>query len=358
MDDPEPTAAKRPGRKFKRVVGPEDGYERPAAAELVTKLRTLIGLRYDSLREFHEALAASGNINLSYQELSRQLSATRFPDGPDQHIALAIVQVCDPQEENTVKRLYRAARHDTFGSAEATPREETEAEPRSSPPAPSSVPQNDERPSIPFLERLLRAALPLKAFVVSILLILLVALLAWFFVLEPAIMLASPPVPTVAPPGYEPVVYPNGSTRLVSLKLDPAAGTAPSDAPVVVPLVDKYFTAINTHDYDLWLSILDKKYIKLGADTPSNKTQWLGIYKSTRAEQVVINSVSYSESTSLEMDVSLSWVTTQKLEDAPPGVQSTRICWQSTWPISEERDPPYGWLISPPKVADTTARAC
>lgn len=96
-----------PGRPFATCVDESRGYA-PAAAALVTELRTMIFERFGGLKGFHRAAAVDLGLRLTYQELSRQLSdGRRFPEGPETRVVDAIIARCDPSRRSRVDRLRR-----------------------------------------------------------------------------------------------------------------------------------------------------------------------------------------------------------------------------------------------------------
>lgn len=93
-----------PGRRFQTTVDERDGYG-PAPAALVTALRTMIADHYGTLKSFHGRLEGAG-CKISYSELSRQLTARRYPLGPDKHVVEQIVDLCRPADRDRISRLY------------------------------------------------------------------------------------------------------------------------------------------------------------------------------------------------------------------------------------------------------------
>lgn len=96
----------RRGRKFRTSPDDLKGYG-AGPRKLVATLREMISKRYDTLLDCHRALVAAG-YQFSYKELSKQLNPTRFPFGPDERWALAIVDICDPARRDEIEAMCRA----------------------------------------------------------------------------------------------------------------------------------------------------------------------------------------------------------------------------------------------------------
>lgn len=104
-------AGRRRGRPFLTSYADMHamGYDE-APARLVSALRTMIKQRFGTLTAFHTELRNCTGGPLTFAELSRQLRPQRFRNGPEKHVADAIVRVCDPAQQERVDRLWAAAR--------------------------------------------------------------------------------------------------------------------------------------------------------------------------------------------------------------------------------------------------------
>lgn len=119
-------------------------------------------------------------------------------------------------------------------------------------------------------------------------------------------------------------------------------------AQTVLALVDRYFTAINSRDYNSWSStVVPRRAAQQAADS------WLRAYRSTTDSTVVINSI--ADTGADAVTVGLSFVSTQNDEDAPADLPVDKICWRTQWPVV---DLSSGGKIDTAPRGSTTKQAC
>ncbi|MDN5857583.1 MAG: hypothetical protein L0H84_03080 [Pseudonocardia sp.] len=165
------------------------------------------------------------------------------------------------------------------------------------------------------------------------------------------------PTSTLAAPGNQ---VPSTVTPVSPSSVGPTAAPADPDtvqlaqgaafapaAPAIQALLQRHFDAINARDFTAWAATVTPDRAGLSA------ASWTQSFRSTHDSQVVISRIEPAGPDSAT--VSLSFTSTQDVQDAPPDLRAGRICWQSTWPVVNLS---AGGRIGAPPRGTTTKSAC
>lgn len=115
------------------------------------------------------------------------------------------------------------------------------------------------------------------------------------------------------------------STGPVPVVLSPSAAVSPQ-ARAVSSLLSRYFTAINRHDYDAWLTTVTT------AQTHRSRAAWTKSYSTTHDSEVYVSDITPGE----PMTARIQFVSRQAIEFAPAEVSSTCVRWDVTYEILDE----------------------
>lgn len=138
------------------------------------------------------------------------------------------------------------------------------------------------------------------------------------------------------------VVQPSPSSVPPSEQPGPAEVQATSDAlghPLYIPLkglLQSYFDAINTKDYDRWVKTVTRQ-----RQATQPKEVWDKDYRSTTDGSIVMYRIEASGDGTAR--VLLQFTSVQDVNDAPPELPERCIHWNVVWAFSSERD---GWKLS------------
>ncbi|MGH3796953.1 MAG: hypothetical protein ACRDR6_21700 [Pseudonocardiaceae bacterium] len=135
---------------------------------------------------------------------------------------------------------------------------------------------------------------------------------------------------------------------------DPSTVTLTSDAAAhpeaeqVRALLQRYFDAINSHDYDAWTSTVTSSRVN---DIP--RTTWLQGYSTTKDDSIVVTGIHSDGPQSVT--VRLSFASSQDPGNAPADLKVGRICWSTELPIS---DLDNGGQVGKATTGSTSRSAC
>ncbi|NMH95888.1 hypothetical protein [Pseudonocardia acidicola] len=129
----------------------------------------------------------------------------------------------------------------------------------------------------------------------------------------------------VAPAGAAPAVPARGAGSPVA-ELSADARAHPAGEAVRAQL-QRYFDAINAHDYAAWTTTVVRQRVE-----QQPRTQWLASLDTTTDGTIRIDRV-------VDLDggrvlALVRFISTQDLSDAPAGLQAARICWRGALPMS------------------------
>ncbi|WP_224401693.1 hypothetical protein [Pseudonocardia sp. ICBG1034] len=130
------------------------------------------------------------------------------------------------------------------------------------------------------------------------------------------------------------------------VSIDTAAAGHPESA-AVVDVLNRHFEAINQGDHATWTGTVTARR---AADQPDSR--WRADYRSTTDSDVVVTGLASSAS---GVAVGLRFVSTQDPADAPADLPVGRICWASTWPLTDDGS---GLRIDVPARGSTSMSAC
>ncbi len=102
---------------------------------------------------------------------------------------------------------------------------------------------------------------------------------------------------------------------------------ASAQAPAVLAIAQRYFDAINAHDYDAWTATVTSQRA-----SQQSRASWNQGYRSTHQFSVVVTAITPTGADSAT--VAMSFVGTQDTADAPSDLPVPRICWQTQLPIT------------------------
>jgi hypothetical protein len=119
-----------------------------------------------------------------------------------------------------------------------------------------------------------------------------------------------------------------------------------SSGPAVQDVLTRYFDSINTKNYPGWLATVTPA--RAAAQTPE---QWQKGYASTVDGTIRLSRI--DEIAPGRLVALVSYLSTQRPEDAPQGLQTARICWREAIPLVG--DPP---LIDVGKSGSILRGAC
>lgn len=102
------------------------------------------------------------------------------------------------------------------------------------------------------------------------------------------------------------------------------------DGQRVRELLQRFFDAINGHDYELWTKTVTARRV---SETP--KTQWTSDYESSQDGSILVHRI---ESVSPErLRVMMTFTSTQDVARAPADLRADCIHWRVVYPVQEER---------------------
>jgi len=102
---------------------------------------------------------------------------------------------------------------------------------------------------------------------------------------------------------------------------------ASAQAPAVLAISQRYYNAINAHDYDAWTATVTSQRA-----SQQSRASWNQGYRSTHEFSVVVTAITPTGADSAT--VAMSFVSTQDPADAPTDLPVTRICWQTQLPVT------------------------
>lgn len=128
---------------------------------------------------------------------------------------------------------------------------------------------------------------------------------------------SSTPVPREAQPG----------SGVVQLSID--ASMHP-DGGRVREVLQRFFDAINNHDYELWTKTVTERRVN---ETP--RSRWLSDYESSRDGTILVHRVESVDPGRLR--VLMTFTSTQDVAKAPAELQADCIHWRVVYPLQVER---------------------
>lgn len=102
---------------------------------------------------------------------------------------------------------------------------------------------------------------------------------------------------------------------------------ASAQAPAVLAISQRYYDAINAHDYDAWTATVTSQRA-----SQQSRASWNQGYRSTHEFSVVVTAITPTGADSAT--VAMSFVSTQDTADAPTDLPVSRICWQTQLPVT------------------------
>ncbi|MBN9609480.1 MAG: hypothetical protein J0I11_09195 [Actinobacteria bacterium] len=144
---------------------------------------------------------------------------------------------------------------------------------------------------------------------------------------EPAATVGSIAVSVGAPPTDRTTgtADPSASKGPVAVGLSPRAESTPQ-ARDVTDLISRYFTAINGHDYDAWLSTVTTAQAKRDRD------DWTRDYSTTRDSDVYISDITAGN----PLTVRMQFTSHQAIQFAPAELQAQCVRWDVTYRVQDE----------------------
>ncbi|WP_433269956.1 hypothetical protein ACQPZF_08430 [Actinosynnema sp. CS-041913] len=131
-----------------------------------------------------------------------------------------------------------------------------------------------------------------------------------------AVPSASSPVPREEQPG----------SSTVQLSIDAALHP---DGERVREVLQRYFDAINAHDYDQWTRTVTGDRV-----TKTARTRWESDYETSRNGTILVHRI---ESVSpIRLRVMMTFVSTQAIAKAPADLQADCITWRVVYPLQAE----------------------
>ncbi|MBW4721712.1 hypothetical protein [Saccharothrix obliqua] len=113
-----------------------------------------------------------------------------------------------------------------------------------------------------------------------------------------------------------------------AVQLSPDAARHP-DGERVRDLLQRYFDAINDHEYERWARTVTTQRV-----TRTPRDRWLADYRSTHDGTIAVHRVETVSPTRLR--VLMTFVSTQDLANAPAELQADCIRWRVVYPVQEE----------------------
>lgn len=111
----------------------------------------------------------------------------------------------------------------------------------------------------------------------------------------------------------------------VTVALSPSAEAVPR-AQEIADLLSRYFTAINRHDYDAWLTTVSTAQAKRDRDS------WTVDYSTTYDDDIYISDIEKGDPTAVRMQ----FVSHQSLEFAPAELPAECVRWDVTYEVLDE----------------------
>jgi hypothetical protein len=113
--------------------------------------------------------------------------------------------------------------------------------------------------------------------------------------------------------------------RSVVVSLSPSAENAPQ-ARDVADLIQRYFSAINRHDYDSWLTTVTTAQARRDRDT------WTDDYSTTHDSDIYVSDITPGD----PLTVRMQFVSHQALAFAPTALPAECVRWDVTYQILDE----------------------
>lgn len=107
--------------------------------------------------------------------------------------------------------------------------------------------------------------------------------------------------------------------------LSPSAEASPH-AREITDLLSRYFTSINRHDYDAWLTTVSTAQAKRDRDS------WTTDYSTTYDHDIYVSDITDGD----PMTVRMQFVSNQSLEFAPPALPAECVRWDVTYQVLDE----------------------
>lgn len=111
----------------------------------------------------------------------------------------------------------------------------------------------------------------------------------------------------------------------VTISLSPSAENAPH-ARDIADLIQRYFGAINRHDYDSWLTTVTT------AQARRDRDSWTDDYSTTHDTDIYVSDITPGD----PMTVRMQFVSHQALEFAPAALKAECVRWDVTYQILDE----------------------
>jgi len=127
-----------------------------------------------------------------------------------------------------------------------------------------------------------------------------------------------------APPAQSPTTTPSAPSPD---RVQVTESAASAQAPAVLAISQRYYDAINAHDYDAWTATVTSQRA-----SQQSRASWNQGYRSTHEFSVVVTAITPTGADSAT--VAMSFVSTQDPADAPTDLPVTRICWQTQLPVT------------------------
>lgn len=132
-----------------------------------------------------------------------------------------------------------------------------------------------------------------------------------------------------APPMQSPTTTPPTTPSAPSLdRVQVTESAASAQAPAVLAISQRYYDAINAHDYDAWTATVTSQRA-----AQQSRASWNQGYRSTHEFSVVVTAITPTGADSAT--VAMSFVSTQDTADAPTDLPVARICWQTQLPVTK-----------------------
>lgn len=128
-----------------------------------------------------------------------------------------------------------------------------------------------------------------------------------------------PALPTQSPTTTTPAPSPD--------RVQVTESAASAQAPAVLAIAQRYFDAINAHDYEAWTATVTPQRA-----SQQSRGSWNQGYRSTHEFSVVVTAITPTGPDSAT--AAMSFVSTQDPADAPSDLPVTRICWQTQLPVT------------------------
>lgn len=115
------------------------------------------------------------------------------------------------------------------------------------------------------------------------------------------------------------------SLQPVSVTVSARAAASPH-AQEIVGLLQRYFTAINRHDYDAWLATVSTSQAK------QTYEKWSKGYETTRDSDIYVSDINPGK----PLTVRMQFVSHQSVKDAPSALPEPCVRWDVTYQIVDE----------------------